>query len=157
MRRRVVISVALGGIGAVALLALYVGLVSWAQGVDHALELMSQDRVFVAAIAAGFGTQIGLFAYIHQLRRAIAGGSVAIAGTSTTTSTVSMLACCAHHLTDVLPVVGLSGLAVFLMDARTPLMLLGLAMSAVGIAVMVRELRRISAVHRALAPEAVPA
>lgn len=55
-----------------------------------------------------------------------------------------MVACCAHHVADVLPIVGLSGLAVFLVEFRTPLMLFGLATNALGIVVMLRELRRIT-------------
>ncbi|HEY6202569.1 MAG TPA: hypothetical protein VI056_05960 [Candidatus Limnocylindria bacterium] len=31
-----------------------------------------------------------------------------------------MVACCAHHVVDVLPIVGVSGLAVFLVELRTP-------------------------------------
>ena len=43
------------------LVALYLGLVTWAQGFEHARELLWGDRYFVAAIAAGFGIQAGLF------------------------------------------------------------------------------------------------
>lgn len=74
--------------------------------------------------------------------------SVALAGAGTATSSVSMIACCAHHLADVLPFVGLSGLAVFLVELRTPLMLLGIATNLVGVAVMLRQLRRIRGGYR---------
>ena len=127
------------------LVALYVLLVSWAQGLDHALELMWDDRLFVGLISTGFGTQVGLFSYMLLLRGDLAAQSVALTGAGTTTSSVAMLACCAHHLTDVLPIIGLSGLAVFLVDFRALLMVVGLATNAIGIAVMVRQLRRITA------------
>jgi hypothetical protein len=137
------VSVALGLAGALALVALYLGIVTWAQGAEHALELLWGDRVFVGLISAGFGTQVGLFAYLRLLQRAMARESVALAGAGTVTSSISMVACCAHHLADVLPIVGLSGLAVFLVEFRTPLMLLGIATNVTGIAVMIRQLRRI--------------
>jgi hypothetical protein len=49
-----------------------------------------------------------------------------------------MLACCAHHVTDALPVLGLSGVAIFLGDYRVPLMGLGIAVNAAGVLFMLR-------------------
>lgn len=146
--RRVAVAVSIGMLGALALVGLYLAIVTWAQGSEHALELLSQDRFFVGAIALGFGTQVGLFSYVRMLQQAIARSSVALTGAGTATSSVSMVACCAHHLADVLPIVGLSGVAVFLVDFRIPLMLLGIATNLVGIAVMVRELRRMRGHYR---------
>jgi len=146
--RRTGAAILFGALGAAALVGLYLGIVTWAQGSEHALELLWGDRAFVGAISLGFGTQVGLLAYLRMLQRAMAGTTVALAGAGTTTSSASMVACCAHHLADVLPIVGLSGLAVFLVEFRTPLMLLGIATNLVGIAVMVRELRRIHGHYR---------
>ena len=146
--RRVALSLAFGALGAAALIGLYLGLVTWAQGGEHALELLWGDRIFVGLISAGFGTQVGLFTYLRLLQRAMARESVALAGAGTATSSVSMVACCAHHLADVLPILGLSGLAVFLVELRTPLMLLGIVTNLVGIAVMLRQLRRIRGGYR---------
>lgn len=148
MTRRAALSIALGLAGAVALVGLYLAIVAWAQGPEHALELLWDDRIFVGLISAGFGTQVGLFTYLRLLQRAMARESVALAGAGTATSSVSMVACCAHHLADVLPIVGLSGLAVFLVEFRTPLMLLGIATNAVGVAVMLRQLQRIRGGYR---------
>jgi len=150
MTRRAALSIALGALGAAALVGLYLGLVTWAQGPEHALELLWGDRVFVGLISAGFGTQVGLFAYLRLLQRAMARESVALAGAGTATSSVSMVACCAHHLADVLPIVGLSGLAVFLVEFRTPLMLIGIATNVVGVVVMLRQLMRIRGGYRLL-------
>lgn len=151
LTRRVVLSIACGTLAALGLVGLYLGIVTWAQGVDHAFELLSDDRIFVGLISAGFGTQIGLFTYVRLLQRALARESVALTGAGTTASSISMVACCAHHLADVLPIVGVSGLAVFLVEVRTPLMVLGLATNAVGIAFMLRELQRARSGYRVVA------
>ena len=151
MTRRVAISIAAGLLGALALVGLYLGIVTWAQGTDHALELLWSDRLFVGLISAGFGTQVGLFTDLQLLQRAMARESVALAGAGTATSSISMVACCAHHLADVLPIVGLSGLAVFLVEFRTPLMLLGIATNLAGIAVLLRQLMRIRGGYRRVA------
>ena len=121
------------------LVALYLGLVTWAQGFEHARELLWGDRYFVAAIAAGFGLQVGLFVHVRRLvARAAAGSAAGITAAGTGTSTVAMVACCAHHVTDTLPLLGLSGAAIFLNDYRIPLMAAGLAVNALGVAFMLR-------------------
>ena len=138
----------MGVIGATALVGLYLGIVTWAQGTDLALELLWSDRLFVGLISLGFGTQVGLFTDLRLLQRAMARESVALAGAGTATSSISMVACCAHHVADVLPILGLSGLAVFLVEFRTPIMLLGLGTNLIGIAVMLRQLLRIHGDYR---------
>jgi hypothetical protein len=63
--------------------------------------------------------------------------AAATAGTAAGTGTSGRhAACCAHHLTDALPVLGLSGLAVFLGDYRVPLMAAGIAVNVAGVLFM---------------------
>ena len=134
-------SIAAGLVGAAALLGLYLGIISLAQGVEHAFSQLAADAAFVGLIAAGFGTQIALFTELrtvdHHHRAAAA---VTAAGTGT--STAAMLACCAHHLVDLLPLVGLSAAAVFLNAYKTPLFLVGIGMNIIGIVVIARQLKR---------------
>jgi multisubunit Na+/H+ antiporter MnhF subunit len=63
---------------------------------------------FIVSLAAGFGIQIGLFTYLRNAVRGMdmSGRVVAVSGT---TSTVAMISCCAHYLTNILPVVGAAG------------------------------------------------
>ena len=134
-------SIATGLIGAAILLGLYLGIISLAQGVEHAFGQLSADAVFVGLIAAGFGTQVALFAELRAVdRHHRAAAAVTAAGTGT--STAAMLACCAHHLVDLLPLVGLSAAAVFLNAYRTPLFLVGIGMNVIGIIVIARQLQR---------------
>ena len=134
-------SVVAGVVAALALLGAYLGIIGIAQGPDHALEQIAADAVFVGFIAAAFGTQIALFTELRAVdRRHRAAAAVTAAGTGT--SAVAMLACCAHHLVDLLPLLGLSAAAVFLNAYKTPLFVVGIAMSVIGIVVMARQLRR---------------
>ena len=134
-------SVAFGVGGAAALLGLYLGLISLAQGAEHAFAQLAADAPFVGLIAAGFGTQISLFAEVRVVdRRHRAAAAVTAAGTGT--SAAAMLACCAHHLVDLLPLLGLSAAAAFLNVNRTPLFLVGIGMNVIGIFVIARQLRR---------------
>ncbi len=134
-------SIGSGIAGAAALLGLYLGIVSFAQGVEHALEQLATDALFVGFIAAGFGTQIALFVELRAVdRRHRAAAAVTAAGTGT--STAAMLACCAHHLVDLLPLVGLYAAAVFLNAYKTPLFFVGIGMNVIGIVVIARQLQR---------------
>lgn len=140
-------SLVAGLLAAAGLLALYLGVITIAQGPQHAIEQLALDAPFVGLILAGFGTQVGLLFELRAVdRRLRAGTTVVAAGTGA--SAVAMLACCAHHLVDVLPLVGLSAAAVFLDAYKTPLLLIGIGMNLIGIVVIARQLRR---ARRALA------
>ncbi len=138
-RGDLVVPAGFGLLAAVALLAFYLAVITVAQDWAHARQQLAEDRWFVAAVAAGFGTQVGLFNHLRRLRVRAARAGVAA---STGTSTAAMLACCAHHLTEVLPIVGLSGAAIFLDAYKTPLLWLGIAMNLAGAAYLVRQVRR---------------
>ena len=134
-------SIAAGVVGAAVLLGIYLGIIGLAQGVEHAFEQLATDALFVGLTTAGFGTQIALFVELRAVdRRHRAATAVTAAGTGT--SAAAMLACCAHHLVDLLPLVGLSAAAVFLNAYKTPLVLVGIGMNVVGIVVIARQLQR---------------
>ncbi len=144
LRRHVLLSIAGGVAGAIALSGLYLGLVSLAESPAHALDLFWEDRFFVIPILLGFGTQVGLFTLLkigpHSRAGAPAAGATTAAGGGL--SSAAMAACCAHHVADVLPFVGLTAAATFLAAWKIPFLIVGLAMNGIGILVMLRELRR---------------
>src|SRR5262249_42444063 len=86
-----------------------------------------------------FGTQVGLFTYLRRLQAQAALGGLAA---STGLSTTAMVACCAHHLADVFPVLGLSGAAILLNVYRSPLLWLGMVMNLVGVAYLLGRIAR---------------
>lgn len=134
-------SIVIGVAGAAGLLGAYLGIITLAQGIEHAFAQLAADAPFVGLIAAGFGTQISLFAEVRVVdRNHRAAAAVTAAGTGT--SAAAMLACCAHHLVDLLPLLGLSAAAAFLNANKTPLFLVGIGMNAIGIFVIARQLRR---------------
>jgi hypothetical protein len=134
-------------LGAGLLVAFYLGIVTWAQGWSHAVGLLQEDLWFIAPITVGFGAQVGLFVYMRGLHAASAAG-VAVTAGSTGTSTGAMLACCAHHLADVLPVIGVSGAAVFLNEVKTPLAFFAITMNAGGVLFLSWRLRSMRRVYR---------
>lgn len=123
-------------LGMAGLMALYLILVSLAEGWSHAVELLLEDAWLIGPIMIGFGVQVGLYTYLKTGLHAAAHGTGALAGAGGGTSTAAMVACCAHHITDVLPLLGLSAAATFLAEYRIPFMLVGLATNLIGIVVM---------------------
>lgn len=135
-------SVVAGLVAAALLLGVYLGIIGLAQGVDHAFEQLAADAMFVGLIAVGFGTQVALFSELRAVDRRHRAAATAVTAAGTGTSAAAMLACCAHHLVDLLPLVGFSAAAVFLNAYKTPLFLVGIGMSVLGIVVIARQLRR---------------
>ncbi|MBI2907383.1 MAG: hypothetical protein HYX92_07000 [Chloroflexi bacterium] len=131
------------GVGAAALLLLvYVGIVSAAQGLDHALDQAASLWYWMLLLAAGLGAQVGLFSFIRQglrERRAAEAANVAASGG---VSAGSMVACCAHHLSDVLPILGLSGVAGFLASYQVFFLIVGILSNAIGITMMLETIQK---------------
>ena len=137
--RRFTIPLLVGLAAAGMLVWLYLGLVTWAQDFAHARELVWGDRYLVGAIAFGFGLQAALYTHLRlAIHGRLSRSSTATAVGGTGTSTAAMVACCAHHVADALPVLGFSGAAVFLNDYRLAFMAVGLGMNAIGVAFMLR-------------------
>ncbi|MHB1131044.1 MAG: heavy-metal-associated domain-containing protein [Chloroflexota bacterium] len=141
-----------GLLGIVGLMAFYLGTVTLAQGWDHAAQQLGEDRWYVAAIALGFGTQVGLFAELRRRRHACASARTVAAGGGT--STAAMLACCAHNLADVLPLLGVSGAAALLGAYKEPLLWLSILVNGAGVAYMVTRLRQSAALQHSPTTEA---
>ena len=132
-----------GFIGAIGLFALYLIIVTIAQGGSHAIELLSQDAWLVIPIMIGFGIQVGLYTHLRGVIPQGSRSSKMMVGMGGGTSTAAMVACCAHHLADVLPLLGLSAAASFLAVYKIPFMFMGLGMNLIGIVVILRTIRKV--------------
>jgi hypothetical protein len=132
----------MGLFGAIVLFTVYMLIVTIAQGWQHAIELLVQDAWLVTPIMIGFGSQVGLYTYLRGVLRQGSRSSKMMMGVGGGTSTAAMVACCAHHVADVLPLLGLSAAASFLAAYKIPFMLVGLGMNLIGIVVILRTIRR---------------
>jgi hypothetical protein len=120
---------------------------SASRSVDHLTDQVGADWYLLVPIVAGFGVQVGLLVELRRrqrLHREVVAAGAAGAGAST----VGMVACCAHHLADLLPLVGATAAATFLYDYRLPFMLVGVGLNAIAITVAIRRLRKIPSVHK---------
>lgn len=138
-KRRILWPIGAGLAGSIFLTAVYFGIVSWAESPQHAIDLFWEDRLIVVPIILGFGIQMALYTILKKrlfVPVTSVGPSGALTGAGGATSTAAMVACCAHHVTDVLPILGLTAAATFLAEYQTLFMLVGLGTTIVGIIVM---------------------
>ena len=143
--KRFLIPLAAFVLGSAFIASFYIGILTWAQGWEYASSQFVRDRWYVIPIIIGFGVQAALYT-ILRFRLFIpipsTGHVGPMMGASGGTSATAMIACCIHHVTDVLPILGLSAAASFLTRYQRPFMLVGLAMNLIGIGVMLFVLYR---------------
>lgn len=116
------------------LLALYFLILTLANSFSHAQEQFQLLWYWILTLVIGFGLQAGLYSYIRQeirQRKIKAAASKELAA-SAGISTGSMIACCTHHLVDVLPILGFSALFLFLAEYQVFFILLGILSNIVG-------------------------
>ena len=130
-------SVLYGILAGLGLLLFYLTVVSIFQGIDFAFLNLRSLWYLIFPLAAGFGAQIGIYTSIKH--------TAALTGTVAGTGGVSagsMVACCSHFLLNVIPIVGVSGLALFLTAYQKWFLVIGIISNIIGISVMVKHKRK---------------
>lgn len=142
-------------LGSALIAGIYFGILTWAQGWEYAASQFSLNRWYVLPIWVAFGIQAALYSILRFRLFIPTTGTAhtgAVMGTSGGTSVTAMVACCLHHVTDVLPILGLSAAATFLTRYQRPFMLIGLGMEIIGIIIMLivlyRERQKLHPVQR---------
>ena len=139
-RKRMLLPVGFGLLGALFLTGVYFGIVSWAESPGHALDLFWQDRWIVIPLILGFGVQVALFTRLKQVVKGAHGGVVAVSGT---TSTFAMVSCCSHYLVNILPLLGTVGILTVISQYQIELFWVGLIANFLGILYLTNKLRKI--------------
>lgn len=135
-------SIVHGAIAASAMALFYIAVVRAASGSwGHLADQVRQDWYYLAAIVLGFGTQVALVSELRQ-RHHFNEHATITGGVGAGASTVGMVACCAHHLADLFPIIGAASAAGFVTDYRIPFMLVGIAINTVAVILVARQLRR---------------
>ena len=153
--KRFLIPLAAFLIGSTLMAGVYFGILTWAQGWDYAASQFALNRWYVLPIFVTLGIQAALYSILRFrlfIPTTSAGHTGAMMGASGGTSATAMVACCLHHVTDVLPILGLSAAATFLTRYQRPFMLAGLGLNLIGIIAMLvilyREYRKVRPVQK---------
>jgi hypothetical protein len=129
-------------ISSVVLITVYIIILSLFESFEYAITQFVELWYWMAPLVIGFGVQVGLFSYIRISSKAISNTPNGVMATSGGVSTTSMIICCLHHVTDVLPIVGLSAAAVFLTAYQPVFLALGVFSNLVGITIMLTIIQR---------------
>lgn len=116
-----------------ALFTFYLLVASLLGGISFALDNFVKLWYWMTPLITGFGIQIGLFFYVkNEMHRK----ATAQAAASTGISTTSMIACCAHHIADIAPFLGITALGLFLTKYQSTFLLAGILSNILGITYM---------------------
>jgi len=125
-----------GLVASLLLLTFYFATLTILNSFEHALSQFYGLWYLILPLATGFGIQVGLYMHIKESSDAKKlRGQNEIAACSGM-SAGSMIACCAHHVTDVLPILGLSGTLLFFAQYQSFFMLIGVLSSMIGVTLM---------------------
>ncbi len=134
-----------GFVAGTALLGVYALIMGIAQGFSAALSTFFELWYLMIPLIIGFGVQVGLYSYVKHTAKSMRKGTVVV---SAGVSTGSMVACCVHHLADVLPLLGLSAAALFATRYQVPFLVTGVLSNIFGIFFMLDLMQ-----HQRLAPK----
>lgn len=114
-----------GSVAAIGLLAFYLLLITVAESREFAARQFRADWPYLVFLMPSFGLVVGLIVHARQRAASHAG---AMAG-STGMSATAVVACCAHFLPTLLPLVGVSAIASVLAAWKAPLLLAAIAIN----------------------------
>jgi len=139
-------SVLFAFLGMTTLLGIYFLVLSAVSGWEFTVNQFFEVWYFVISLSAGFGIQAGLYSYLRKSVHGMStpGKVVAVSGT---TSTAAMVSCCAHYLTNILPVLGAAGLVTFVAHYQIELFWFGVACNLAGIAYMGNRVVKLTRAH----------
>lgn len=129
----------IGAGASLGLIAFYLGIMTLTADWYYAGIQFEEYRWWIIALSLGLGVQSTLFTL---LRRGLKGAEKKTARSTLAASggisTGSMVVCCLHHLTDVVPFLGFPILAVTLQRYQTFFFLIGVLSNLFGISMMLR-------------------
>ncbi|MFA4936325.1 MAG: hypothetical protein WC568_10870 [Candidatus Methanoperedens sp.] len=130
------------GISIGALVILFnISVASLAEGsLKSGYEVLVSNGVFTYLIPLAVSVQMGLFRYHRNLtaeKKLCGSEKVGVAGSAT--SSLTMIACCLHHVSDLLPTVGfIVATSAFLIQYKNIIFIIGLSANAAGSAYIAR-------------------
>lgn len=132
MNNNIAKSTLYGTLASAILLGVYFVVLTLVSGWSYALGQFATYWYFIVSLVVGFGIQIALYQYLKTLVHS-GQGMGKVVGVSGTTSTAAMISCCAHYLVNLVPILGITGLATFVAQYQIKIFWVGLAFNIFGI------------------------
>ena len=133
MNNNIAKSTLYGTLASAILLGVYFAVLTLVSGWSYALVQFETYWYFIVSLVVGFGIQIALYQYLKTMVHS-GQGMGKVVGVSGTTSTAAMISCCTHYLVNLVPILGITGLATFVAQYQIKIFWIGLAFNIFGIA-----------------------
>lgn len=143
MKDSILISLKNGFFASLILLTIYVVIVSLVSGWGLMLSQLTSFWYYIVSLAIGFGIQFGLYSYLRKAMQHMHSSRNVLA-VSGTTSTAAMVSCCAHYLTNLIPLLGTAGIITILSQYQIQFFLIGIMFNFAGIAFMLNRVIKFS-------------
>ena len=117
-----------------------ISIASIAEGsLEKGYQVFLTNGIFVYLIPLAVGVQMALFRYHRNITTGNAGGSEKMGMAGSATSSLTMVACCLHHVSDLLPTVGfILAASSFLIQYKDAIIIIGLLANMAGSAYIAR-------------------
>ncbi len=111
-----------------------ISIASLAEGsVENGYQVFLTNGIFVYLIPVAVGIQMGLFRYHRNITTGNIDGSEKMGMAGSGTSSVTMVVCCLHHVSDLLPTVGfIIAASSFLIQYKNTIIITGLLFNVAG-------------------------
>ncbi|MCD4711648.1 MAG: hypothetical protein K8R73_00050 [Clostridiales bacterium] len=117
--------------GFVFMMAFYFGVVSLFESFEYAIQKFKTSGVLIILLSLGFAYQIFLHAYMNQVIKRKS--NKVITATSGMASGTAMILCCLHHVTDLIPIAGISLFGILSPSFESVWMIVGLSINVIAI------------------------
>ena len=115
------------------LLSVYFLILTLVSGWKFTWEQFTQFWYYILLLALGFGVQFSLYSYLKGAATKQHASTGQVLATTGGTSTAAMISCCAHYLTNILPVLGVTGIITFIGQYQIQFFWAGLFFNFLGI------------------------
>lgn len=121
-----------------------ISIASIAEGsLQKGYQVFLSNGIFVYMIPLAVGIQMGLFRYHRNITSGSTSGSEKMGMAGSTTSSLAMVACCLHHVSDLLPAVGfILATSSFLIQYKDAIIIIGLLANVAGSLYIARAILR---------------
>ncbi|NJD53510.1 MAG: hypothetical protein FIB07_11660 [Candidatus Methanoperedens sp.] len=121
------------GIGILVVL-FNISIASLAEGsIEKGYEVFLTNGIFVYLIPLAVGVQMALFRYHRNITTGNVAGTEKMGMAGSATSSLTMVACCLHHVSDILPSIGLIlAASSFLIQYKDTIIVIGLLANVAG-------------------------
>ena len=125
-----------------------ISIASIAEGsLEKGYQVFLTNGIFVYLIPLAVGIQMGLFRHHRNITTGNIGGSEKMGMAGSATSSLTMVACCLHHVSDLLPAVGfILAASSFLIQYKDAIITIGLLANMAGSAYIARAILKDKAI-----------